>query len=234
MPNQCPPPSSVLKRIAAAYDSHRHVVLFYSLLLTLGVSPLLAALDLEGFTLRILLALNLVASVLGLRRGRGRSVLLVLTAAVVTAQLLPSTMATPQLSLAGLVFWSAIALVAAAAAARFVLRAEDVETDHIHAAMSVYLLVGVFFGLLHWTIEQAWPGSYVAASGDAGTLRLFDAIYLSFVTLTTVGYGDLLPASDIARGLSIVESVSGQLFLAVMIGRMVGAHLQSKSRGSQP
>jgi hypothetical protein len=221
---------SGLSRIVAAYDAHRHVVLFYSLMLTLVSAPLLAAFEVEGYALRVVLAMNLVASVLGLRHGRGRTALLLATAAAVTAQMLSASILAPVTSNASLLFWSVIALVAAAASARFVLEAETVELDHVYAAMSVYLLAGVFFGLSHWTIEQAWPGSYVAVAGRTGPMRLFDGIYFSFVSLTTVGYGDMVPVSDVARSLSMVESVSGQLYLAVMIARLVGAHLQSRSR----
>ena len=232
MNGQTPSPTLVPRPrgLATAYDEHRHAILFYSLLLTMVSAPLLAALEFGGFGLRLMLAVNLMASVLGLRRGRGRSVLLMVTAAAVGTQMLPPSLFAAGLPAAGLVFWSGIALFTAAASALFVLRAAVVETEHVYAAMSVYLLAGIFFGVLHWTIEQVWPGSYVPLAGRLGALRLFDGIYFSFVTLTTVGYGDIVPASDVARGLSITESVSGQLYLAVMIARLVGSHLQNRNQ----
>jgi len=51
-------------------------------------------------------------------------------------------------------------------------------------------------------------------------------MYFSFVTLATLGYGDLVPVGEVARGLAIIEAVSGQLFLAVMIARLVGSYAQ--------
>ncbi|MFN2425655.1 MAG: potassium channel family protein [Candidatus Binatia bacterium] len=219
-----------MRNVVAAYDRHRHAILFYSLLLTLGTAPLLAVLELEGLGLKFTLAINLLAAVLGIRHGFGRTALLLLAAAAVAAHLAPAGMLAPGLSAAALVFWSVIGLFSASVAATFVLRADVVESEHVYAALSVYMLAGVFFGLLHWTIELTWPGSYVTAGGGFVTMRLFDGIYFSFVTLATLGYGDVTPVSDIARGLSIVESVSGQLYLAVMIARLVGSHLQNRPR----
>lgn len=230
MNEQAPPPAPSPRPagLLAAYAEHRYAILFYSLLLTLVSAPLLAAFELEGDGLRLLVAANLVASVMGLKPGRSRSVLLLATAAALGSQLVPSALVSHQLSGTGLVFWSIIALMSAAAAVRFVMRAAVVRGEHVYAAISVYMLAGIFFGLLHWTIEQGWPGAYTVASGQAGPMRMFDAVYFSFVTLTTVGYGDVMPVSDVARGLSIVEAVSGQLYLAVMIARLVGSYLQDR------
>jgi hypothetical protein len=89
-----------------------------------------------------------------------------------------------------------------------------------------YLLAGIFFGVLYHAVESVWPGSF-AAAGAIKEFPLFDAIYFSFVTLATLGYGDLVPVSGVARGLAVVEAVSGQLFLAVMIARLVSTYEQT-------
>jgi hypothetical protein len=70
------------------------------------------------------------------------------------------------------------------------------------------MLAGILFGILYHAVEHAWPGS-ITVAGAIREFPLFDAIYLSFVTLATLGYGDLLPVSEVARGLAIVEAVSG-------------------------
>ena len=57
-------------------------------------------------------------------------------------------------------------------------------------------------------------------------------IYFSFMTQTTVGYGDILPKSDLARGLSMVQAVAGQLYLAVMVARLVGLYMSGKKEGN--
>jgi hypothetical protein len=127
-------------------------------------------------------------------------------------------------SIASLAVWGFLALGTVAAALRFALRGRTVGSEQIYAALSAYLLAGIFFGVLYWVLEQVTPGS-LSAGGDAatGVFRLMTAIYFSFVTLASLGYGDILPLSDPARGLAMLEVVGGQLYLAVMVARLVSA-----------
>jgi voltage-gated potassium channel Kch len=128
---------------------------------------------------------------------------------------------------AALLFWTGLAFVTAAAALRFAMRSTQVDAEHLYAALSVYLLAGIFFGVLYHAVDHGWPGSFSVA-GTAGDFGLFDGIYFSFVTLATLGYGDVVPVSEVARGIAIIEAVAGQLFLAVMIARLVGSYVQTK------
>ena len=73
-------------------------------------------------------------------------------------------------------------------------------------------------------LEQISPGSFA----PAGNFSRMSAIYFSFVTLATLGYGDIVPRSDVARGLAIVEGVGGQLFLAVLVARLVSLYTRGK------
>jgi voltage-gated potassium channel Kch len=82
------------------------------------------------------------------------------------------------------------------------------------------LLAGIFFGVFYWVLEQIAPGTF-AATGDFSRMS---AIYFSFVTLATLGYGDIVPRTEAARGLAIFEGVGGQLFLAVMVARLVSLY----------
>lgn len=86
------------------------------------------------------------------------------------------------------------------------------------------MLAGIYFGLLYWTIEHVYPGMFSSSDLSRG-----GAIYFRFVTLATPGYGDIVPRTDVACGLAIVEGVGGQLFLAVLVARLVS--LYSKSPG---
>jgi voltage-gated potassium channel Kch len=88
------------------------------------------------------------------------------------------------------------------------------------AALSAYLLAGIFFGIFYWVLERIGPGTFNATAEFSG----MSAIYFSFVTIATLGYGDIVPRSDVARGLAIVEGVGGQLFLAVMVARLVSLY----------
>ncbi len=220
-----------LHRFARTYARYRYAVLFYSLLLTLTAGPLLAAWQLAPL-LRILLALNLVAAVLGLAPGRAQRLLLLVTAIALAIWIAPDSLKGGWLAAATLGFWTMLAVLAAASAVRFAMRADEVDAEHLYAALSGYLLAGVFLGVLYAVIEEISPGSLVAAapSETARRLELTSAIYFSFVTLATLGYGDLVPKSELTRGLAVGEAVAGQLYVAVMIARLVASYVQAKGR----
>lgn len=103
-----------------------------------------------------------------------------------------------------------------------VLRSERISGDTLLGVVSVYLLIGVSFGNLYDFIETLRPGSFVM--GDVGSLGFQKLIYYSFMTLTTVGYGDITPATTAAQSMAIIEAVMGVLYVAVMIARMVSIH----------
>ena len=215
----------MMEKLLRAYASHRYVILFYSLLATLGAAPLLAALRFDISLIEVFLALNLLAGVLGLKAGRGRSALLILTVSALVIHFASAQIAV-DVRPTVLAFWTAIAFLSAAFAIRFAMRSTKIDAEHIYAALSAYLIAGIFFGVLYHAVEGVWPGSFNIA-GARGEFPLFDAIYFSFVTLATLGYGDLVPVSEVARGLAIIEAISGQLFLAVMIARLVGSYAQA-------
>jgi hypothetical protein len=101
---------------------------------------------------------------------------------------------------------------------RFTVTARTVDSETLYAALSTYLLAGIFFGQIYWAIEGFRPGSIVGPD----PLSELVAVYYSFVTVATLGYGDFLPRTDIARGVAQFEVIGGQLFLAVMVARLIG------------
>jgi Ion channel len=232
---------AALARGAHAHGAHRHAVLFYALLLTLGAAPLLTALGFDADLLQIFLAFSLLAALLGVPGHGRRMILLIVAAVVIGLRVAPASAVGIRLSTGALVVGSALALVAVASAVRFALRAPVIDAEHIYAALSAYLLGGLFFGVLHWAIAATWPGSFSdAGAASPAHFPLSTAIYYSFVTLATLGYGDVVPRTEVARGLAVLEAVGGQLYIAVTIARLVGAQLQAArpdsedNRGTQP
>ncbi len=116
---------------------------------------------------------------------------------------------------------------------RAVFKAKIITSDILCGAICVYLLVGILAGLLFVLIENFCPGSFRVSNwttDDIGQQRklLEDPgmlLYFSFVTLTTVGYGDVLPANAGARSASVLVAVIGQVLLMVQIARLVGMHV---------
>jgi hypothetical protein len=113
-------------------------------------------------------------------------------------------------------------------------RSRRVGTETLVAAIVVYVLLGHFFASAYSLLEYVDPGSFanVCPQRPGGALECVAElahyprlVYFGFVTLTTVGYGDVLPLTRRAEGLVVVTSVTGQLYLAILIGRLVGAYL---------
>jgi voltage-gated potassium channel Kch len=216
----------VIQPFLRAYLARRYRVLFYSLLLTLCAAPGLVALGFDTSALQVFIAVNLVLAVMGGATRRLAPMFLLVIAAL-GVRLAATVLRSDALATATLPFWSVLGLIAVAAAVRFALRGAAIDAEHLYAALSGYLLAGLFFGLLYWVVEDAWTGSFAVsgASVAPGQFSLANGIYFSFVTLATLGYGDVVPQTEIARGLAILEAVSGQLYLAVMVARLVSLYV---------
>jgi hypothetical protein len=194
--------------------------LFYTVLSVLVGVPILSALRFSGVLIEWLLATSLLAAIMPVGGVRRRPYLLIGMLAVWLARPLTVWLEHPLFSAVTLGIWTVIGLLATAAALRFAMRATVVDAEHLYAALSAYLLAGVFFGLLYFVVEQLSPGTFTSPTHFSQT----SAIYFSFVTLATLGYGDIAPRGDIARGIAIVEGVGGQLFLAVLVARLVSLY----------
>lgn len=118
-----------------------------------------------------------------------------------------------------------------------VFRNERVTLDKINAALCSYLLLGMvwsfIFSLLELVVPGSFhlpPGSHVAGADDVYLASGFrNALYFSFVTLTTLGYGDITPASRLAQNLCAMEAVMGQVYMTVLVARLVGLEISHAS-----
>ena len=178
-----------------------------------------------GTVSELFLAANLLMAVIPVAKGRTRSLLIGGVAVLLTARLASAWLVHPALSAIALGMWTVVALGAAAGALRFAMQSRAVNAEHLYAALSAYLLAGIFLGLLYWVLQQVWPSTFVTATGEFSRTS---AVYFSFVTLATLGYGDIVPRSDLARGLAVVEGIGGQLFLAVLVARLVSSYVREK------
>jgi len=216
------------------YRHCRYALLFYSLLLTLAVVPLRRALGFPTSLLELFLALNLLTAVIPIRGRKTRRVLLPFLIVVFVGQGGTSWLDQAALVPLYLALWTVVALLAAASALRFALGARVGDREPLYAGLSAYLLAGIFFGVFYWVLERTWAGSFaIPGEGAQSDFSLPAAIYYSFVTLTTLGYGDIAPRSEVGRGLAIMEAVAGQLYLAVMIARLVSLYAAGEGKGNQ-
>ncbi len=109
---------------------------------------------------------------------------------------------------------------------RFILRAPSVNAEVLCASISAYLMLGLMWTMAYWLVDQLTPGGAFSFNTNAGprSINGFNAFYFSFITLSTVGYGDITPVSRIARWLAAMEAMTGLLYVAVLIARLVSLY----------
>ena len=116
-------------------------------------------------------------------------------------------------------------------------------SERISGALCAYIFIGILFALVYAHMEYRQPGTFAianqgtgaAASGESSLLPVFT--YYSFITLTTLGYGDIAPVAEHARTLAWLQALLGQLYLAVMVAGFVAVHISErmmKNRGDPP
>lgn len=99
------------------------------------------------------------------------------------------------------------------------LTRKTISTDMIYCAISTYLLIGIMWAGGYALLESISPGSFSATSGHV------DFIYFSFVTLTTVGYGDVAPLTILSKRLAVFEAGMGGIYMAIIVAMIVGRYL---------
>jgi hypothetical protein len=108
-----------------------------------------------------------------------------------------------------------------------VVRAGQVDTTTVLGVLCVYLLLALFFASVNQVLA-AFYASYLHGASAPPTAS--DLLYFSVITLTTVGYGDITPATEVARAVSVLEALTGQLYLVSVVAAVVGGW-QGRRRG---
>ena len=109
---------------------------------------------------------------------------------------------------------------------RYLLRATRIDSEVLCAGVAGYLMMGMLWGLAYILTARLVSDSFVVSGGpDAShSMKGFTAMYFSFITLTTVGYGDILPVSGAARMLAMTEAMTGTFYMAIMVARLVSLY----------
>jgi len=214
--------------IKQSWQSQANLGIFLALLVTLGlVLPSLGfgkndEIRYSDFCFSFLLTS-------GVALAWGRAWLFGLTAFVGSATLAVRWMAyfTPTLALqvwAGAWSVTAILVICLVLLAQ-VFRAGPVNSYRLQGAIAVYLLFGVGWAHAYHLTGLLNPGSFNLPQGEIPSV--LDWVYFSYITLSTVGYGDITPVRPIARTLAIGEALTGQIYLAVLIARLVAMEVVS-------
>jgi hypothetical protein len=118
----------------------------------------------------------------------------------------------------------------------FIFRSSQVDSEVLCAAIAGYLMLVLLWSLAYTLVSQVVPESFVFTVGpESGhTMKDSTATYFSFVTLCTVGYGDIVPVSGIARSLAMMEAGIGVFYMAMLISRLVTLYSSKESKHDKP
>jgi voltage-gated potassium channel len=109
-----------------------------------------------------------------------------------------------------------------------VLFGGHIDINRLVGAACIYLLSGSLWGIIYFLLSVVSPASFEGIVGESMSEQLNEFTYHSFVTLTTLGYGDIVPVQPVARTLSYLEAVLGQMYLTVLVAALVGVHIANR------
>lgn len=221
------------------------VALLVSLLLLYGLYPLLRATPFGGLFVNLFLSVTFFAGVYaaGVRR-RGMFVMLSFGVPALVLTWIFHVRPSVALGSTAVLFAMAFVTYMIVLLLSAIRRTQTVTSDVVYAAACVYLLIGLLWAFAYILVVAHQPGSFyaphVARLIQDGSIQISGIsifLYYSIVTLTTLGYGDIVPVAPIAQALSSLEAIVGQLYLAILLGRVVGlyvAHSISGEPGYSP
>lgn len=113
-------------------------------------------------------------------------------------------------------------------AIRQVVSSGPTNTNRVIGAVCIYLLLGLIWALFYVLLNMAIPGSFSVQIGGVPFQQAHHFMYYSFVTLTTLGFGDILPIRETARALSTIETIFGQFYIAILVGGVAATFIARK------
>ena len=105
----------------------------------------------------------------------------------------------------------------------YVLRQDRITADKLYGAVAAYMLIAILWAFLYGVLQYFYPGAY-ALGGTVKALDIRELIYFSFTALTTAGFGDITPVLIQSRFLTILEMVTGVMYVAILIARLTGVY----------
>ena len=213
------------------YRPWRFLVLLVTLILLLVIQPMVQEYSSRRPVFEVLNSLVLLAAILSLFSGRWPTRLaLIFGVPALVGRWLAYMFSTSGNDLVALtdyfveiVFLGFVAVMIL----RTILTQGRISTDSIFGAICAYLILGMAWGSLYSVIEIRHPGSFHASGELAAALQSAETrgpvlTYYSFVTLTTMGYGDITPVAPPARTLAWLEAMTGQFYIGVLVAALVG------------
>lgn len=222
---------SVPAREQIRKDNFRY--LFVALIIFFAVLPIGSSLYVipEGVTWLIAVCILLITGVLSLRDAGWRFHLgigLVVTG--VAASTFETAAESDAAHLISLLTLMGFLVLAINNALRQVVYGVEMNANRLYGAVCIYLMIGLLWALLYYGLNVVAPGSFGGGLAATPEDAQIEWIYYSFVTLTTLGYGDILPLSAPARALAYSEAIVGVFYMAILVAALVSGYLAEIGR----
>jgi len=225
-----------LREITTNFEHRGHRVLLMNLLLLIVVSPFIQHYRGVRWLLAVFVTLVLLAAVRTVAsQARQYYIALVLGALALVSQFGILIMhwgwfeTVRYITMMSFLFWVCGLLLG-----DIILRSQNVTLELIFGAINIYLMVGLAFAFMFGLIEHLQPGSFAGLAEKMNAPdSILNFIYFSFITLTTLGYGDITPLTPYATTASFTEAVFGQLYLAILVARLVGLYIARRGEPGQ-
>ena len=212
------------------FSETRFLILLILILLLLVLTPFLDVFIETRILMDVFLTVIFIFIIYTIRLKRSQAI-------VASALALPLIFATwstyfveiKTLSLLTRIFGALFFAYAAINILQIIVKSEEVTRETIFAAIVAYLLIALMWAFLYMILEMATPGSF--SFPDWGSRReTMRFEYFSFITITTLGYGDITPVTDQASALVVIEAVVGQIYLVVLVAWLVGMYVSRRSK----
>jgi hypothetical protein len=199
----------------------RFIYIIFAIMLVLLVNPFIRPLGLIGHLFStLLLAMIPFTSAYALTEDRKKAIIVLFIAApFVILDGLNFFFTNRPLMVVAFSFGTILYFYIVVLLVKNLLSIRVITTDLIYCAISIYLLIGIMWAGIYTVLEGISPGSFSETSETP------DLLYFSFVTLTTVGFGDVAPLSILGKRIAVFEAAMGSIYMAVIIAMIVGRYM---------
>lgn len=219
----------MLKSVFKSIINHSQITLSVTILIVIFVAPYYAESKLFNFFNFFFFTMILLSAILTFNKSANKLAMFGKTGYLIIALVLATELTSDSyMELVTKILFILFLIYVAINLLLVIIKSKEVDSVVISSAISVYLLFGFCGALITMVVLFFEPNAFSIELSDASVFH--QSLYFSFITITTTGYGDILPLKPIAKTLAIFLALFGQLYLTVIIGILIGKYLSRNGK----